>query len=49
MFLEVSAKSAYNVDEAFTSSAKEILQTIGSKNESSKDKEEVIIKYIFIL
>lgn len=41
MFLEVSAKSAYNVEEAFTSSAKEILQTIGTKSEVKNESDEV--------
>jgi hypothetical protein len=43
MFLEVSAKSAYNVEEAFTSSAKQILQNIGTKAENPKEKEDVRI------
>lgn len=36
MFLEVSAKSAYNVEEAFTLSAKKILENIDTKGDSKK-------------
>ena len=39
MFLEVSAKSALNVEESFTSSAKQILQNIDtSKSETNLSK-----------
>lgn len=37
MFMEVSAKSAYNVEEAFTSSAKQVLQNIGTKENNKKE------------
>jgi len=52
MFLECSAKSAYNVEEAFSSSSKQILNNIDSTksdiqskgmkldNLSTKDKKE---------
>lgn len=40
MFLEVSAKSAYNVEEAFTLSAKKILENIDTKSESKGNQGE---------
>ena len=43
MFLETSAKTAYNVEEAFTNSASNILQNI-EKNKSDTDSVIIIIK-----
>ena len=45
MFLETSAKSAYNVEEAFTTSARQILQNI------DKNKPEVdgSVSFMFLL
>ena len=38
MFLECSAKSAYNVEEAFSSSAKQILNSIDSSKSEIQSK-----------
>lgn len=40
MFLEVSAKTASNVEDAFTLSAKKILENIETKGESKTGQNE---------
>ena len=46
MFLEVSAKTAFNVEEAFATSAKQILQNVdtSSNNNNNNNNVRFIIK-----
>ena len=43
MFLEVSAKTAFNVEEAFGTSAKQILQNVDTSSNNNNNNNNVSI------